>query len=465
MITVDGHSDGYQRPRVRISGNRESKCNHFDWKERLPRGPLVDPIAADLAEIARGIHLADRSVRRILVLGKRVRRITVTISVRNPDHWAAHAPALERISSFVSGDDWTLCFTQKGRRSSARGRMPAPPRSRDGVVALFSGGLDSLCGAAFRARDASPTCFVTHSPPGQKRVDELLGGVWQAKRARVDYERASYMLSPLRQDEYGNRSNFPETTRRSRPLYFLLLAVITARHLGMHRVQMSENGALAMNLPYRADAHGGAVARQAHSWMLDQIAEWLDNAAPMRKPWDLHNPFELMTKGEACRLLGPAARLARKAESCEYINQQAGRIRSWKDKHPRQAAKLGQGPQCGACLPCVVRRSALLAAEIEDPDTDYFFNAPGLLKRARSGVRLRGPKPPLEEELESHPFYLARFADSILNSTEAEFMVRYLPEIRLLRRSRGVPLNLPRDAHRLANRFAEEISTFLEPRS
>lgn len=465
MITVKGFSNGCQHRRVQISSNSTKLGAQFDWKEKLPVDAVLDPIAADIVRIAQGIHLADRSIRRNLVLGKRVRRIDVTMDVRNPDHWTRHAPALERIISFVSADEWSLRFTRAGRGPKPSRRPLSRPRLREGVVALFSGGLDSLCGAALRAEDGSPTCFVTHSPPGTKRVQELLSGVWKAKESRTSYERASFMLRPLRRDEDGRRCYFPETTRRSRPLYFLLLAVATARQLGIRRVQMSENGALAMNLPFRADAHGGTIARQAHCWMLTKTAEWLDAAVPMRRPWDIFNPFEMMTKGEACRLLGSASQLTRKTESCEYVRQQAGRIRNWKAAHPRLARKLGNGPQCGACLPCIIRRSALMAAGIEDPDGDYFFYAPALLERARSASNRVGSQPPLEDNLTTHPFYLARFVDSVASSKPAEFMERYLPELRLLRSSSGSPMTLPRDAHRLTRRLAHEIGSFLIGRS
>lgn len=459
MIRVLAQSNG-RTTRIRISPNPRASCDRFDWRETAPGGPIIDPLARDLLRIAQAIHLTDRAVRRSMTLGKRIRYLEITIPVSRPDHWSAHAEPLEKIASFVSADHWRITFSQgRGGRAQPRTR---PPVERDGVVALFSGGLDSLCGAALRARDDNPTCFVTHSPPGDARVRDLLDCVWDICKSSGDLVRASFRLRPHLKDSRQKGARFPEPTRRTRPLYFVLLAASVARHLGRHRVQMSENGALAMNLPFRCDAYGGTVARQAHCHMLLQTAEWLDCVVPMSKRWELFNPLQPYTKGEACGLVGAVVQLARRTESCEYVGQQAAVIRKWKSSFPRRARSLGDGRQCGACLPCVVRRSAMKAARIEDPASDYFFNAPAMLADWRRGIRPRGERPPLVDAVLTHPIYISSFARMIENVSLREFVVRFLPELRLLSATPGISFKIPTDAHRLAQRFGKELLAFLE---
>jgi hypothetical protein len=260
------------------------------------------------------------------------------------------------------------------------------------------------------------------------------------------------------------RSTFQEPTRRTRPFFYLSLACASALAYEVPRIQMSENGALALSLPYRADVFGPSMARQAHTFLLSGFETLLRTIAP-RVDWTVTNPFVDETKGEACLRLGPASALARRSASCEYLGRQRAVILSWKQRHQSRAKVLGDGPQCGLCVPCLVRRAALKRAAIADSDASYFSAAPRILRRMHrrdSAERLFGDDPPpLMSMLAPNPLFMERFCLRMLDMGFGEFVMQYLPELRANRQLTDAPHMDLRKCYGLTQRHAREILEFL----
>jgi 7-cyano-7-deazaguanine synthase in queuosine biosynthesis len=435
---------------------------HYAWS--VQPGPVhLDPVAEDLLALARAVHLADRAFRRAWDLGARRRCIQVTVHVHDPDLWGTATPLVRDLAGFASFDDWRVEWRRRPVESGDTAAVRERP-VRD-TVALFSGGLDSLCGAAVLARDCQSPLIVCHSPPGRERMLELLGRVWGAfdRGEFPPRDCVTFRLEVRERDASGRRSMFSEPSRRTRPFFFLALAAAVAVDAGASVIRMSENGALALSLPARADVHGACIARQAHARLLHGFGRLLDAIAPRRRPWQVFNPFARLTKGQCCNLLGPAAHLAAETLSCEYVGRQAAVVRSWKSRHPRRAGKLGDGPQCGLCQPCLARRAALHAAGILDPDRGYFFRARSA-DQPGAAARLFGrATPPLFRATVPHVANLRQLAHWLLANNEQAFAVRYLPELRALPLP-GEPGALTlSECHRLMRHYAREILAFLEP--
>lgn len=441
---------------------------NFEWTVHWPGQEIEDPIALDLLEIAKGIHLADRMFRRSSRLGQRTREIIVRVPVRQPGLWKREVLHLESLVRFTSVDNWRLEFTHAPQLEK---RKPSKkPRSASSVVALFSGGLDSLCGAAYLAalRNENPI-FVSHSPPGQENNLRLIQGVWKAHgRVPVSPDQCvTFRLKVRERDTQGLRSMFQEHSRRTRPFFFLALACAVAVDQQIPAVQMSENGALGMSLPMRADAYGAQCTRQAHIHMLQGFAELLNRIIPLPHGWRIYNPFEDMTKGEACQLLKKASPLSKDAISCEYVGHQAAFLRSWIDKHPAARARFGKGPQCGICTPCLIRRAALYRAGISDPDERYFFNACRVLYK---GEMLRASylagdhqhHPPLYEAASPQVFFIRRFCDAVRSMSDFEFAIQYFPELRYLADTDEHAILKLRQCHHLIKKLASETIQFLD---
>jgi hypothetical protein len=228
-------------------------------------------VADDFLRVGRAVHLADRLVRRGVRLNGNLRRIDVEIRVAEPKKWRRIAALLEELAEFATGgDSWSLSFgggaTDDVRSGIDKAREAFEPTS----VALFSGGLDSLCGAAWLAsqQDSRPL-FVTHSPPGREAVHQLVQDVFRAFGRQLPAGACvDYRLELREASRSGSRSMFQEASRRTRPIFYLAIASATAIAHEVSTVQMIENGALALSLPHRADAHGPSIARQAHTFLL-----------------------------------------------------------------------------------------------------------------------------------------------------------------------------------------------------
>jgi hypothetical protein len=442
---------------------------NFTWGAELPYLPKYPPVAADLLRIGRAVHLADRLVRRGASMRRKLRQIELEVCVAEPRKWRPVASLLEELAEFATGGDrWTLSFSGGAKddvfpQKSAGERPKAMPT----VVALFSGGLDSLCGAAHLAaeKDSRPL-FVTHSPPGREKARELVKGVFTAfGRLPSDSAFVGYRLMVYEADRSGHRTRFQEATRRTRPFFYLALAAATAIAYDVQVVQMSENGALGLSLPYRADAYGPSMARQAHTFLLNGFERLLKEVVP-RVRWTMTNPFVDKTKGEACCELGAAKHLAQYSESCEYLGRQRSVVQRWKTRNRRPAKVLGEGPQCGLCVPCLVRRAALKRAGIDDPPGSYFGSAPGILKevwKRGSAEHFFGTKkpPPLMNMLVPNVLYMERHCNWLDGADLGEFGVQYLPELRANRDLSGGPHMDLSACHKLAKRYARELLAFL----
>ena len=316
MIEVQEFSEGRSGRAYRLRSTMEAgSLGNFEWTMHYPGDEVRDPLALDLLEIAKAVHMADRMFRRSFRLGQRTRQLVVRVPVREPSVWRSQRPLLEQLADFATADDWRLEFLPWSGRPT---KGPSRKEGAGSVVALFSGGLDSLCGAARLAQSHEIPFFVSHSPPGRENNLCLIRGVWEAFEKKVipDTQCVMFRLELRERNRGGRRSLFQEHSRRTRPFFFLSLACAVAMDQGIPAVQMSENGALGLSLPIRADAYGAMCSRQAHDYLLRGFAKLLGAIRPRKDGWRIFNPFDECTKGEACQLLGDAAPLVERAISC-----------------------------------------------------------------------------------------------------------------------------------------------------
>lgn len=468
MIRVRGVGADHEYDQTLRPVGPRGGFGNFQWTAELAALQPRSPVAADFLRVGRAVHLADRLVRRGASVSRNLRRIDVEVRVAEPAKWRRIASLLQELTEFATGgDSWSLSFSGGATDDVRLGNGNGGEDIKPTVVALFSGGLDSLCGAAYLAdQKNSRPLFVTHSPPGRKAVYELVQDVFRAfGRELPTGACVSYRLEVREAARSGVRSMFAEPSRRTRPFFYLSLASATAIAYEVSTVQMAENGALALSLPQRADAHGPSMARQAHTFLLTGFEALLRELVPGVR-WAVTNPFVNETKGEACLRLGLAGELAERSASCEYLGRQRAVMLSWKRKHPKPAQMFGDGPQCGLCVPCIVRRAALRRARIADPDNAYFASAPKVLAEVRrrgTALDVFGEKnpPPLMNMLAPNALYMERHCDRLASADLTEFAVQYLPELRANRQLNSGPRMDVGACHELTGRYAREILAFL----
>ena len=107
------------------------------------------PIYEDLFVIGLSVFALDKRIARNLFSDSWTRQIEVSIPVLEMDKWNNCEAQWNKILSFLTGDEWKISFRQATteygtHKSSNRKHIDV---SGCDCVSLFSGGLDSYCGA------------------------------------------------------------------------------------------------------------------------------------------------------------------------------------------------------------------------------------------------------------------------------------------------------------------------------
>ncbi|WP_166145207.1 Qat anti-phage system QueC-like protein QatC [Methylosinus sp. RM1] len=308
--------------------------------------------AWDLTGIAMAVIAADRYVNRARVSEDGwTRMIDIVVAVSDPVRWDEERSLLERMFRFLTGDIWTIRFIGGGFH-------PAPPRNPVGsrpetCVSLLSGGLDSLIGAIDLQAKSETPYFISN------RVSGECGRQYDFAAALGARDR----LLSLNHNAKTLRGN-PEISQRPRSLAFIAFAVLAATTLDRHRdgeivdLYVPENGFISLNVPLTRLRVGSLSTRTTHPVFLADMQELLDRLDLRIR---LINPYRWKTKGEMmvdCLDQTRLQELAPHSMSCG----RGGRIHT----------------HCGACLPCIVRRSSFLrwTGRIDGDETQPPYKKP-----------------------------------------------------------------------------------------
>jgi len=319
----------------------------------------LSPLARDFVDVATGIFLADIAVPR----GRNeqwVRDIELRLVVRELDFWQSVSRPLTRLVHLLTADNFTITFCPR--------RDEQPPRLRDAdagagydadCVALLSGGVDSLAGAVLLLQTGRRSHFIMHysgNPTvrmAQDNVAALLAESWPDTHLTSALHIAPDTSSPaaLPFPPPDNR----EESRRARSLLFMTLGAVTAATAGLEEVYIPENGVLTAALPLTRARVGSLSTRSTDPGVIKLFNSLCEQAG-----WScrVQNPFLYQTKAELIRdVLRPALSPLdiQKAVSCWMTG-----------RHNRQ---------CGGCIPCLLRRLAMLAAGL--PDEAYMTDILG----------------------------------------------------------------------------------------
>lgn len=328
-------------------------------------GGRLAPRIQDVLAIAACCFAADREVGRtppVDIHRERWRReLVLCIPVLDPDFWA-QPEVTKRLCTalnFGTDDTWTFHFERLARSpaDSPQARITWSDEEEldhPDVVALFSGGTDSLCAVvdAVRTHGAKPV-LVSHwsTNPVKGRQTRLRA----ALRATIEgWEFPHVPVELHRNDDHDG-----ESSQRTRGFLFAMLGAAIAAHLGISTVYLAENGYVAVNPQMNDQLVGALASRGTHPKFLTLINRLLslvfDGAVVIRNPlWD-------KTRADAMRLLreANADHLLRHTYSC-------GKSRG-----------LPKGKShCGGCSQCIDRRIGALHAGLEahDPVEQYAFD-------------------------------------------------------------------------------------------
>lgn len=317
--------------------------------------------AIDLALLAALIFGADTRIPRASEAQDGwTREIEINVPVSDVERWEQVRPILERALIFLTGDLWRCGFRSRPKKFANLAPTVQPELRSFSCVALFSGGLDSYIGAVDQLGSGQTPLFVSHylshTSKNQRLCMEHLVKKFpkmesQFFRARIGFEKDMIPALSKRPGYDG------EKTERSRSFLFFSLAALAANSIGHAvQVQVPENGLIALNVPLDRLRVGALSTRTTHPFFIarfNEIMGLLDIKA------EFTNPYRFKTKGE----------MARECADANFIKETAKDTISCSS--PGKGRYQGQSPgHCGHCMPCLIRRAALVAAFGAD-DTPY----------------------------------------------------------------------------------------------
>lgn len=316
--------------------------------------------SVDLALLAAAVTAADTRISRDeSAQDAWTREIDIYLPVADPDLWSSLSSLIVTLLNFLTGDRWGVHF--RSRPALEAGLAPEQTKLRlidPTSVCLFSGGLDSFIGAIDLLKQGLTPLFVSHYWDGitssyQSSCAELLGKHFNTSlhhvRARVGFPA----------DTVGESS--VEDTLRGRSFLFFSLAAMSADALGREIIiHVPENGLISLNVPLDPLRVGALSTRTTHPYYMARFNDLIQGLGIKAR---LENPYAFMTKGEMAKQCHDRTFLQKTAADTMSCSSPLSRRF---DPDPAERTPK----HCGRCVPCLIRRAAILEAFGKD-STSY----------------------------------------------------------------------------------------------
>lgn len=328
----------------------------------------------DLLEIAGYVFAADRlssrGARDSLEFGPWARSMHLKVRVRDFDFWGNPKVSLALCEAlvFMAGDKEFSFEFQPGHSTHQtslfdREEFRLEP-SRPGSVVLFSGGLDSLCGAMEKLVAEEKDAYLISHQSGQPSTKKTQRGLVNALKDRFPDRVHHYAFEC---SLTGTRA--AEESQRTRAFLFCSIAYALASALGLHEFYMYENGVTSLNLLRRQDLMNARASRTTHPKTLALMSTLL--SLVRNDQVCIHNPFCLMTKSDVFTRLSElgGSTLISSSVSCS-----------------RTSANVGKNgaTHCGSCFQCIDRRLAAFASGNENFDSCGIYAYDPIIQAIRS---------------------------------------------------------------------------------
>ncbi len=317
----------------------------------------------DLLEIAAYVYASDRMISRgtpvQLEYENWSRDLTFHVPVRDVEFWKGQEvnAKLTALLRFMTGDkSYKFIFSKKKHEVGQVSVFDHPEIKISGheehVVALFSGGLDSLAGALSVLHGTNKKLILVSHRSSNTRITQLQDTI--SKAIKRDFpDRVQYY--PFYCSLTGERA--VEETQRSRSFLYTTIAYAIARAFGIDRLTVFENGVTSLNFSKRQDLMNGRASRTTHPRTIQLLGEMF--SAIEGPAFAIDHPFVDMTKTDVMNVIKEAGKL-------NYINQTITCTRTF-----QTFENESQATHCGCCSQCVDRRLAAFGSGLQDHDAIY----------------------------------------------------------------------------------------------
>lgn len=353
------------------------KCYNFTfWKRIMIFNSCPSLISLDLLYISLFVNGADKLISRELAEDSWKRSIFLYIPVLNIHEWEVNKFLLEKMLSFLSGDDWKICFRKRNLSEYENHQLLRIKKHKQkkhsqyvDTVAMFSGGLDSFIGLIDCLEERlNRTIFVSHYGKGKgtKEYQQKL-----KEEALNKYLIEDGMFYSFHASIYGGI----ESTTRTRSFMFFSHAIaIASTYQNINTLLVPENGFISLNIPLTNSRIGSSSTRTTHPEYFEYFQQLLYNLSINIR---IVNPYKFMTKGE----------MILQCKNRDFLQQNLNNTMSC--SHPDAGRHRGNKStgHCGNCLPCIIRKAAILKGKMVDTSHYYDLTGPTALINYNSYVR------------------------------------------------------------------------------
>ena len=335
--------------------NKNNKSNvktHIEdlWR-RFGVSSLSD-INEDLIILAMSVFAIDKKVPRKYFDDNWTRQIELYLPVIEIERWNNVKIELEDTLSFLSGDKWEINFRkskEKYRGNKVNKKYKLVEKDNFDCVSLFSGGLDSFCGALKLLNEKKRTCFVGFKEYKMLggRQNEIFKNINDAF-SDINKELLLFNTNPsIPLNKAGEKKNIgAEITSRSRSFLFLAGALAVASIIGEVPVYIPENGFIGINVPLTDSRIGSCSTRTTHPYFINKFNSILDDIGVKNK---ILNPYALKSKGE----------IVEEVSNLDVFDKTAYKTISCSHPCHSRYDKLQTPMNCGYCYPCLIRKASM----------------------------------------------------------------------------------------------------------
>lgn len=378
-IEIDDLNDEYSETIIfNILDQKGNIGTNFEDIWRRFNKESIETIYEDLLVIATAVFAVDRKIPRKKILGKYAekyayndnwtRNFEISIPVIEIEKWTANKAKLQEFLDFLTGDEWNIEFRfTNNRYRSGKFSTKKYENSNQMIknkdfdcVSLFSGGLDSFCGALHLLEKNKKVFFVTCMEHKllRRRVNDIYN-IMDRGYSELNKEIYVFSANPKKPENVPKEllNKFLEDTSRSRSFLFMAVAIAVASIIKPKEgVYIPENGFIGINVPLTKSRLGSCSTRTTHIWALKKLNELLillDIDIPVTNFYKYSTKGEIVDEFKNNKIFRECLKLTL---SCS---------------HPTHGRMAGATPpiNCGYCYPCMIRRASL--HKIAFDNTEY----------------------------------------------------------------------------------------------
>lgn len=338
--------------------NKSSVSTEVENLWRMFGVKSIHPIIEDLLVIGMAVFTIDKKFSRKNSTDNWTRKINVNIPVLEFEKINQEKIKFENCISFLTGDEWTFNFYKTNevfRGDKLNKKFNIKNKADYDCVSLFSGGLDSFCGALSLLEANANPFFVSFKEYSslKSRQEELLNEI---KESYCDSKigHVQFGVSPKKPNELVDCLILGESTSRSRSFLFIVGALVIASIIGEGtKIHIPENGFIGINVPLTLSRMGSCSTRTTHPFFIKMVNEIFKN---LEINHEVVNIYSAKTKGEIVR----AHKENRVFKNSYY--------KTLSCSHPCQSRydKISPPINCGYCYPCLIRKASIVVNGLKD---------------------------------------------------------------------------------------------------